>query len=131
MEDIKTSDVMLGNLMQDQDGNILQISEITEKNIVYKVLDRTKFPLKEGWKAVPIPLSEEILLKAGFVEVYKSDYTQKLEHEECISFVWKRVLNLNDGTIYFMNICIPNVRCLHQLQNLFKSLTGNDLKIEI
>lgn len=129
-EDIKTSDVMLGNLMQDQDGNILQVSEITEQNIVYTVVDRTKFPLKEGWKAVPISLSEEILLKFGFRKhkMYGSDV-----HFIYSLFIGGETMSIT--AIYNADFSIllhgnaRKIKYAHDLQNKIKAVTGADLKV--
>lgn len=77
----------------------------------------------------PIPLTEEILLKCGFEELYKSKYTRKLEHKVYFFIEW--IERPYKKCIYYNNHPFEHIKYLHQLQNLFKSLTGNDLKIEV
>lgn len=67
MKAIKANEIRIGNLMQDQQGNILKVIGIVEGSISYHVVDRSKFPLENGWSAFPIPLTEEILLKACII----------------------------------------------------------------
>lgn len=58
---------------------------------------------------VPIPVTEEILLKAGFERHYHG-------------FMW--------GIGYF-GITMREIHCLHELQNLIFALTGEEIKIEL
>ena len=75
----------------------------------------------------PIPLTEDILLKCGFVEVsnyhpegktYKLKDFETTEFYPYISYKGERI-----GNEY--------IKHLHQLQNLFFALTGEELNIEL
>ena len=70
---MKAENLRLGNLAQDQDGNELIVIELRnhpaeekKSNISFTVVDRSKFPLPNGWKAEPIPLTEQWLARFGF-----------------------------------------------------------------
>ncbi len=74
----------------------------------------------------PIPLTEEILLKFGFT-VYDDKY-KYFAHKEVPG-----ILQLFDGVAEYSidsnEVCWVNG--LHQLQNLYHALTGQELKIEL
>lgn len=74
----------------------------------------------------PIPLTEDWLLKFGFEKpkfcgFYQSDYIVELNDRFVIN-------DRKDGFFYVdaPNLCIESV---HQLQNLYFALTGEELKI--
>lgn len=69
----------------------------------------------------PIPLTEEILLKCGFL---KCNFTENHYDTKGMK-IWK----CND-----MFLCDKNgvvIKSLHQLQNLYFALTNQELKIEL
>lgn len=112
----------LKNYAQDQNGNILQVVGIKEDNINYFVVDRSKYPLQDGWQAEPIPLTEQWLFDFGFE---KKRYTYK-----------KGVLELESdseqhpkGRTYFNSweLIEEFPIYVHQLQNLYFALTGEEL----
>lgn len=92
----------------------------------------------------PIPLTEEILLKCGFeyCDEYKC-YTESIENDDylldirigkdgSIGLFW----SLDSGVLASFNfiesttpVGIPN--SLHQLQNLYFALTGQELNVEL
>lgn len=125
MEEIKAGDIMLGNLFIGYDGKPFQWKGyhfgMIENEVECVTIDEI---IKSA-----IPLTEDILLKAGFEELYKSKYTRKLEHKEYSFIEW--IERPYQKCIYYNNHPFEHIEYLHQLQNLFKSLTGNDLKIEV
>lgn len=84
--------------------------------------------LKESWK--PIPLTEETLLKCGFEDVSSyRDFWLTIEGDLRIE------ISLRNNGIVFTSISdigiSENIKHLHQLQNLFHALTGEELEIEL
>jgi len=87
-------------------GNWVE-STLTQSNIQ---VEYVSYEITEYCK--PIPLTEEILLNSN------------LKHFELRS--WQ------DGySVYDNEHCITEVKYLHQLQNLYFALTGEELKIEL
>ena len=79
-------------------------------------------PIEEMFK--PIPLTEEWLLKFGFKQF--GDNSCKI-----------KTLHGNIYVDYFRNVCYPGnnfsihkFKYVHQLQNLYLALTGNELEIK-
>ena len=76
-----------------------------------------------------IPLSEEWLLKLGFDENYRSEFTIKLELNESQEVGFKR--NQNFGwNFYYKGQMISNINFIHQIQNLTFALTEIELTIK-
>ena len=102
---MKASELRIGNSIM-QDGDFVFVTwwrlELMEKNkLEYK----------------PIPLTEEWLFKFGFEKAYETCYQYK-------DFI------LNDKFI-MMDIDITiQLKYVHQLQNLYHSLTGEELTIK-
>ena len=73
----------------------------------------------------PIPITPEILEKAGFVYV---SIIFKYSHKSEIFEV-----SVNGGEVYFRHneYEITKMNYLHQLQNLFYSITGTELEINL
>ena len=77
----------------------------------------------------PIKLTEEILLKCGF---YKTGITELYLLTDTINISWieedPTVIEINSANIYSY---IVNCEFLHQLQNLYFALTGQELEINL
>lgn len=125
---IKSNEFREGNLLYDSVGHIgsvvigLGVFEVATK-------ERGFLSLQE---CNPIPLTPEILEKAGFEnETQESDYRLNLEgnyqtiyfSNEKVAFVYS---GLGDPESYGFK-----VKCefVHQLQNLYHALTGEELKV--
>lgn len=78
---------------------------------------------------IPIPLTEDILLKCGFewndlARCYQDDHMIELVNEEGINpnyFIWH-----NNGMVGRNPMCY-----LHQLQNIYFSLVGKELEVNL
>ena len=74
----------------------------------------------------PIPLTEDILLKCGFV---KSIYTNRdvYSYENFIVSIFKNRIEFGINS----KRQLVTIKHLHQLQNLYFALTGEELKVEL
>ena len=74
----------------------------------------------------PIPLTEEWLIKFGFIQY--GDEGEYFKHKKLFAFEF-----LNQGIefkVYFSDVVFTHVKHVHQLQNLYFSLTGKELTIK-
>jgi hypothetical protein len=73
----------------------------------------------------PIPLTEEILLKCGFVKGFDNFYRKNKSYMIEICFFDKGILVTNQS------VCLSGIKHLHQLQNLYFALTCKELEINL
>lgn len=129
MEEIKASDIMIGNYFH-VDGFPMYISGILNTTVYMDFNGNEAGEWEEYIKdLVPIPLTEDILLKAGFGIFEDGIISRKdLSHSELLQFSY----SVNRKNI-FCEVMGWRIECkyVHQAQNLFKSITGNDLNIEV
>jgi hypothetical protein len=136
---IQANELRIGDLFIDKlTKEYLKVSSINDDGkIVYNVINRDAFPLPNGWGAIPIPLTEDILLKCGFVDKGVT-FNTKINFTRCCLFKVNSSNNYNNNenefsvTLYqhHNSIEIARIKYLHQLQNLFFALTGEELNIE-
>lgn len=74
----------------------------------------------------PIPLAEEWLFKLGFVKLDTNDIFYI--HEDCMNFKLSKCLTMTA----WHNLMLHDVKLehVHQLQNLYYALTGEELTIK-
>ena len=79
----------------------------------------------------PIPLTEEILSKCDFNMI--DDFTEHshidLDLQHCITFLKDENLIIIECDDCCYNINLEHIKHLHQLQNLYFALTGQELTI--
>ena len=135
--ELQLNDLRLDNLAQDQEGNLLSVYSISkDRGVMYKVLDRNKYPLPDGWKAEPIPLTEEWLLKFdlnnGFFPLLQNRDTSGTMKQLEIEFNGIGDISLwivdDEADLSLYHNIEHQVKYVHQLQNLYFSLTGQELK---
>lgn len=104
---MKTNDLRIGNLVLNDDGGVCKLFNIHEGYINHK----------------PIPLTEEWLLKFGF-EVYEFDHkANQYRHGN-------RLLVIRDENCFYDYGADILVKYVHQLQNLYFTLTGEELEVK-
>lgn len=113
---MEARELRIGNwVWWERDGGYIRITEIDGK-------DRTNIS--------PIPLTPEILEKAGFVKVVDDIIPcWRLETNDGNSIEWHE-----DNSVLIGRECsgaynMPEVKYLHHLMNLYHSLTGQELTI--
>ena len=120
---MRVEDLRIGNYMQDnRDGNLLMVLRLERKapdsshsSMGYHVVDRSKYPLKKGYLAEPIPLTEEWLIKFGFKRLGVDTFylgSVKVHHRKR-GFVLARRYGI--------------INHVHQLQNIYFALLQKEL----
>ena len=117
---MKANELRIGNLVEFGNGKITHVGDILSRTIYSK--DR-KYIIDVNY-AKPIQLTEEWLLKFGFVKWFYgwclSDFC--IQDNEDGSFI----LSINLGEYEAGN----SFYYVHQLQNLYFALTGEELTIK-
>ena len=126
---MKANELRIGNCVILHSGNdysrpIQHTLDAIDINVC--VIDEKRFS--------PIPLTPEILVKCGFE---KNDVFEKmfkyLNNHDCDTD--KLTFRKEEGFICFDGIkyrtLLKHIKHLHQLQNLYFALTGEEIKIEL
>ncbi len=125
---MNASELRIGNWVNLYDDFNSQVTGLTNKGKVWCVEN----PHDEGcaWntdKIKPIPLTEEWLLKFGFEKLHKDFYLDYLNMT--FSFDVKYGMGILLRT-HEDSIDQKHIKHVHQLQNLYFALTGEELKIK-
>ena len=125
-------ELRIGNLV-DLGNRIAKVIEINHLACVVVDLEETQDTIEDYDRTKPIPLTEEWLLKFGFelehefTNAYKL-YTTKHPYD-CSNITY----SINEKMLRFSNgenkgsTLIPHIKYVHQLQNLYFALTGEEL----
>ena len=131
---IKANELRIGNKVKDRGGKVLTIDYWERKDMVAKrvVIEGIEVhPLTEYCEYLqPIPLTPEILEKCGLikdVESAKYNYNDYTSTHLFIRIQSNRFLVRVNNTLIYFN----NPFHLHQLQNLYFALTGEELNITL
>ena len=119
---IPKQELRIGNSVM-YDNRIFKISAITDE---FPLLNTAEFGIGVvDWNNIhPIPITEEALLKMGFMKSGKNIYSLPKKYY---------LISLNDGECYIDISCTPfnsnliKLTSIHQLCNLFYSLTQTEL----
>ena len=118
---MKANELRIGNYVKF--GKLFKkVVEIAEEG--FYILDKDGTTLKNTWADLqPIPLTEEWLLKFGLEKELDSFYRFNKSSMIEICFY--------DGGILVTNqsVCLNSIKYVHQLQNLYFALTGEELVV--
>lgn len=150
---MKANELRIGNYLIYEDRYLIEVTKIDslEDSIMGEVVDVLKHVEIEDFYVEttpeltidnpnyePIPLTEEWLLRFGFEkhEVTLKLYYSDFKHEDrFFRFYWPEnggggSLHLKpDDTEWYPDLA-DNIKYVHQLQNLYFALTGNELEIK-
>lgn len=127
---MEAKELRIGNYLRDMvSKTTLEVIELTKDDIVTYVIDRNKFPLKEGWGLEPIPLTEEWLLKFRFDKRYHTDSNDCYYHQDSdiTLFLKSDVRGINFPYVMINRETIK-VEFVHQLQNLYFAIKRHELE---
>jgi len=137
---MKANEFRIGNLVE-RDGNILEVIRVAKDGIVnYDLVRKSQGMHVNSGNVIPIPLTEEWLLKFGFEKI---DRRINETYEKDLGAFYFQIILMNDDKSYnvrFSNdtfkeegdrVGLGLIYYVHQLQNLFFVLTGEELKINL
>lgn len=97
--------------------NEIRVGNIVQKNGVEYVADFLTIKMAHNYK--PVPLTPEVLEQCGF------------KKQTAWYRLGKHAINPTAAYLYeFKNIPVKEIEHLHQLQNLYYALTGNELEVK-
>jgi len=132
---IQANELRIWNRFQDKEGNILTCQGVCkggkdEPTIVWYDVDNGLF--LDIDECLPIPLTEEWLVKLGFVDMANDKKQWSLNKQDCdfwifYDFTTKHYYYQFEN--YQLQIDDIIISSVHQLQNLYFALTGKELEV--
>jgi hypothetical protein len=121
---MKANEMRIGNLVKLLEGTVFTISSIEQKGFTVQNKEETTWIEAEEFE--PIPLTEELLLKFGFKKTMQWTFSKELVSN--LNLVY--YLGEKGWSIGYKNYSdFSNLKYVHQLQNLWFSLTGKELQL--
>ena len=117
---MKASDLRIGNLVYNVLKEVITVDSIRDAGVNGYSIETIK----------PIPLTEEWLLKFGF-DKYRTD--KAINYKKGLlrfTFANKGVFKGKNFLMIANIINYKNINHVHQLQNLYFALTGEELKLK-
>ena len=108
-------------------GNYFQWIKIASMGIGKDVITKDNHYTYEGFKE-PIPLTEEWLVKFGF-ELGNDEWYDLVIPNGLFLSVEQYTFNVVIGQVVQFSHALTKLKSVHQLQNLYHALTGEDLTI--
>lgn len=115
------------------EGDVVKVKEIYEKSIYYANGEYESYATEDFIH--PIKLTEELLVKIGFV---KENEVNRMYNNRCVvsyyigNFYKELVIEVRrENGFYKNNIVHYDIKNLHELQNIYYCLTGEELNIEL
>lgn len=133
---MKTTELRIGNLVTDSSGFICEIKEIRSGTVKVKYhSDKDRYCIKSLCEIFPVKLTEEWLIKFGFDKDSQNKYRLYSENCGLIGICEHKELYTNKHLSFFFNIggsysvssIDIQIKHVHQLQNLYFALTGEEL----
>jgi hypothetical protein len=122
-ETIKANDLRIGNLVRNNlSGEILKACDVLCDGINTDKIEGLNYGFIE-----PIPLTEEWLLKFGFE--YRKEILFDGWYSKLINYNSIRIFKDENGFFKYYS-SITYIQHVHQLQNLYFALTGEELTIK-
>lgn len=127
------NELRIGNLI-DLGNRIAKIVEIGHLSCVVVDLEETQDTIEDYERVKPIPLTEEWLVRFGF-DFRGVNSTMGYTSTQCVFNSFLIFYNTHSGMGYTTvgedEFCYHNtkIKYVHQLQNLYFALTGNELTI--
>jgi hypothetical protein len=128
---MKPQDLRVGNLIL-VDNDIVEVDSITKEGVNVFIDDESIITFADFGELdhhiKPIPLTEEWLLKFGFVQDENTgrDYMLMIDDYELYLEGYQTYFVPHWDRMSFKK----NIACVHQLQNLFFSLCGEELTLK-
>ena len=128
---MKANDLRIGNWLICYDERV-SVTQIRKDTVHYEYLSKMGNIISTGEDIEnfkPIPLTEEILLRWGFEKDNETYSWSKLFNFDNYDYLFELECWPNDDNFYFQSK-YRKVEYVHDMQNLFKALTDQELKIK-
>jgi hypothetical protein len=136
---MKPQELRIGNLVC-YNGKVVKVEQVTKRKIGYHTKpNETRMNYARLCEIEPIPITEELLLKTGFLlPEHKEFYVMCRINGKDNSIRLTRYFNLWNAEIFashpevvMLEHTIKGLRFVHELQNAYYLVTGKELEIKL
>lgn len=124
--ELTAQELRIGNYLNYQ-GKIIKVEGIHNRTIYHSDRQFDQVGVEKYITFEPIPLTEEWLFKFGFGKSEEHEYGSN--ENDLFGFYYDYHFNRFYLDTPEDNIYIPFIKYVHQLQNLYHCLCGNELQI--
>lgn len=132
---MKANELRIGNIVH-FDMNDPREDNEPEQGYINHVISANDLNNESITRLTPIPLTEEWLLKFGF-KYSKEEIACFIKHYYTLNDVqikieqWKKDMSFDESYSLYMDYgYINSVKYVHQLQNIYFALTGEELELK-
>lgn len=126
MKKLQANEFRIGNLVK-YEGNVYAIDSISKE---FPTLNTMEFGIGVvDWNNIePVPLAEELLVKVGF-EKQKNNWKKLTICNDWTNIFWESLAGI-EISVNKHSIMLPHINYVHQLQNLYFTLTNEELTLQ-
>lgn len=125
---IKANELRIGNLLFNNYSGVSITESIHLDRLEFKILQGSMTGLDYIHSFTPIPLTEEWLVRMGFEK--RENGWSKLEVCDEFCDLYCDVFTGTNLCVGGQHVCLSYIKFVHQLQNLYFALTGEELEIK-
>ena len=125
------NELRIGNYIQYRDkSSLLTVESLGSNGFSTINQDGIQYGSDDICEYNGIPLTEEWLLKFGFVKNEDEYILGHLSLEDRSKDIYSKDVNKEDFGSWFINSYLLEIEYVHQLQNLYFALTGEELQLK-
>lgn len=129
---MNSNELRIWNYVYDVNEKVSRVEQISSYNICDLTTISSKRGILHTSDIYPIPLTEEWLLKFGFVITANDETDIMMKHvNDHRMQVDIEKSGDKEVSVFFCNTWMPHIKYLHQLQNLYFALNGEELEIKL
>lgn len=124
---MKANELRIGNLIY-QDSHISEVIALSDIGIVSEIIEKSAQTTNSARKA-PIPINEDWLIRFGFEPEYEDFIFLDQETGIELEASWSSRLVSTGEKRGWHIVNYSHVKHVHELQNLYFALTGEELEL--
>lgn len=112
-------------------GNLITYKSRADTNEMFDVEVGDLYRILEGPEGYdPILLTSDWLVKMGYIKLNDLDHYYGIEISETARLVHNSKFNFTELEVMGFSSMLKQIKFVHQIQNLYHSLTGKELEIK-
>jgi hypothetical protein len=131
---MKPQELKIGNLVC-YNGEVVKVEQVTKRKIGYHTIpNETRMNYARLCKIEPIPITEKLLTKrigGDKVTYFISHGNSMLTFKKLDDALWDVLIQVSFPNYREIRQYVYNIQYIHQLQNAYYLVTGEELEIKV